>query len=151
MKQLTIDTNYSASHPVKQEEILLFEKKYNVKLPNYFIDFLIQYKGGRTKEHIFFLNSNEYGISSFLPFSYNRNDCIEKIYDVTISKEVDGGLERADLIPFATDGGGNLYYLSIGKEDNDTVYYERLWTGKLRKLSNSFEEFIDGLYPENVS
>ncbi len=145
MRKLIIDESYSSFYSIKKEDIDIFEKKHNVSFTEKFINFLITYKGGRTKERIFFHNEIEYSISSFLTLSNDKNDCIEKIYLATKMSDEDGGLDRSDLIPFATDGGGNPFYLSL----QGSVFYCRLWSNKLTKLTDSFEEFIDGLQPES--
>jgi len=53
-----------------------------------------------------------------------------------------------DFLPIGRDGGGNLFLLNISPTQSDEVW---IWVhdepeNPLRKLSDRFEEFIDGLH-----
>ena len=58
---------------------------------------------------------------------------------------------RHDLIPFAFDSGSHPFLVSIGGDDKGVVYFSIVGFGEekpLRKLADSFEEFINGLKSE---
>ena len=75
----------------------------------------------------------------------NRNASIELILPAVKDPEVIG---RNDLIPFGIDPGGRPFYFSVGESDNGCVFYDVWGLGSeepIRKIADSFEEFIDGL------
>lgn len=72
---------------------------------------------------------------------------------IPVIQDEDEGIGRNDLIPFATDPGGNPYYVSLGKNDYLSVYIDTIssrgYKEPILKIADSFEEFIDGLQPES--
>lgn len=149
MKQLAIISN---SIKLSDKEIDFFELKYKIHFPSFFVDFLREYNGAETEEHIYSSDNIKYVVNNFLPLLENRNASIEQILPVVRDEEEDIG--RSDLIPFAIDPGGRPYYVSIGNNDYSSVYIDRIGMGysnPLLKIADSFEEFINGLRPENES
>lgn len=75
----------------------------------------------------------------------------EKIHALVILpvvRDVEEGVGRNDLIPFAIDPGGRLFYVSIGESDNGCVYYDVIGLvaeGPVRKIADSLETFISNL------
>ena len=143
MKQLNIKRGYIQ---IEIDEINLFQIRNKLVLPSFFIEFLLKYNGAKINENCY---RDEYIISNFLPLLINRNASIELILPAVRDKEDIG---RDDLIPFAVDPGGRPYYLSIAGNDNGNVYIDRMGAGyenPLLKIAETFEEFINGLEPEN--
>jgi len=69
-------------------------------------------------------------------------------------RDVEEGIGRNDLIPFAIDPGGNPFYVSIGNLDYNNVYLDRMSSGydnPLLKIADTFEQFIEGLRPEQYT
>ncbi|CAM3139271.1 SMI1/KNR4 family protein [Flavobacterium frigoris] len=142
MRHLTIDSSFI---PLNKDEIELFELANNVVLPNYLKDFFVKYNGAKILEAFY---GDQYYIS-FLPLLKNRNASVELILPAVRDEEE--GIGRNDLIPFATDPGGRPFYVSIGSNDEGVIYYDLVGLGDdepLRKITNSFEEFINGLKTE---
>jgi hypothetical protein len=132
---------------ISKEDILLVERKFSIVLPEYLRTFFLKYNGARTKEYRFH-NEVDYLVSSFLPLLENRNASVELILPAIRDEEE--GIGRYDLIPFATDPGGRPFYVAIGGDDIGVVYYDLIglaFNEPLRKIADSFEEFIDGLQP----
>lgn len=146
MKTLTIDGFFIN---ISKDDIHYFETKYKIELPEYLKDFILKYNGTSTNECVFTTNTN-YIVNSFLPLLENRNASVELMIPIIRSEEE--GFGRFDLIPFATDPGGRPFLVSIGREDEGTVYYSIIGFGEnepLRKIAYSFEEFINGLKTED--
>lgn len=142
MKRLTIEDFFIH---LSQEDILLFEKKFSIKLPEYLRTFFLKYNGARTKEYRFH-NKVDYIVNSFLPLLENRNASVELI--IPALRDEEEGIGRYDLIPFATDPGGRPFYVAIEGDDKGVVYFDLVGLGfnePLRKIANSFDEFINGL------
>jgi hypothetical protein len=143
MRDLTIEKLFI---PISKEDILFFENKFSVLLPEYLQNFFLKYNGARTKEHRFH-NEVDYIVNSFLPLLENRNASVELILPAVRDEEE--GIGRYDLIPFATDPGGRPFYIAIDGNDEGVVYYDLIGMAfhePLRKIANSLEEFINGLH-----
>ncbi|SHN34330.1 SMI1/KNR4 family protein [Chitinophaga sp. CF418] len=142
MKELTINFKFDGVG-TSMDEISEFEKKYHVIFPDYLKAFLLVYGGTKIEETKYL---TQYTVSVFLPLLENRNASIEMILPVVRDVEEGGG--RNDLIPFATDPGGRPFYVSTGESDNGCVYYDVIGLvadGSVRKIADSFEEFINNL------
>ncbi len=145
MKKLTIKFKFDGV-ATSTDEISEFEKKYHVIFPDYLKSFLLTYGGTNIEEDKYL---TQYTVSSFLPLLENRNASIEMILPVV--RDVEEGVGRNDLIPFATDPGGRPFYVSTGESDNGCVYYDVIGMvadGPVRKIADSFEEFINNLEKE---
>jgi hypothetical protein len=146
MRQLTKTRLFK---PISLEEINSFDIQNNFKLPNYLKEFFFNYNGSKIEENSYFFNGIEY-IVSFLPLLKNKFDTsVEVILPFVQSEEM--GVGRYDLIPFAIDPGGRIFLVSIGGKDEGVIYYSIVGLGEdepLRKIADSFEEFIDGLRTE---
>lgn len=143
MKKLNIKRGFI---PIENKEIILFQDNNNIILPVFFIDFMREYNGAKIHENCF---DEEYVVSNILPLLKCQNASIELILPAVRNKEE--GIGRDDLVPFAIDPGGRPFYFSLGKDDNGTVYIDRMGAGyenPLLKIADSFEEFINGLQAE---
>lgn len=146
MRHLTIESSFI---PLNKDEIEHFELANNIVLPNYLKDFFEKYNGASTKEYLY-NNNAAYIINSFLPLLKNRNASVELILPAVQNE--DEGIGRKDLIPFATDPGGRPFYVSIGSNDEGVIYYDLAGLGDnepLRKIADSFEDFINSLQEES--
>jgi hypothetical protein len=134
--------------PITQEDIEAFEKK-NLLMPNYLREFFKKYNGAKIKEN-FHKSANGNYIVSILPLlKDDLNTSVEDLLPFVNDFEL--GIGRKDLIPFAIDPGGRPFLVSTGNNDNGKVYYSIVGLGfsePLRKIADSFEEFINGLEPE---
>jgi hypothetical protein len=122
--------------------ISMIEALVNEKLPEYFKIFLKVNAGFSHYECIFIAKDKvSWEVNSYMIFS--------GIYKV--AEEILSALNRR-MVPFAIDGGGWHYCLSV-EDDKNSVYVNR-WTDhlpedQLLKIADSFEEFIDGLKRED--
>lgn len=122
--------------------ISMIEDLLKDKLPDYFKEFLKRYAGLNHYECIFFSQENvQWEVNSYMIFN--------GIFKAT--EEIINMLNRR-MVPFAIDGGGWHFCLSM-EEDKNSVYVNR-WTDhlpeeQLLKIADSFEEFIIGLKRED--
>ncbi len=146
MKQLTKTRLFK---PISMEKIDSFDFENHIKLPSYLKNIFFNYNGSKILENSYFSSGIEY-IISFLPLLKNEFDTsVEDILPSVRSQEM--GVGRNDLVPFGIDPGGRLYLVSIGGVDEGGVYYSIVGLSEnemLRKIADSFEEFINGLKPE---
>lgn len=143
MKKLTIEDFFV---PITKEDINKFEKENNMIMPNYLRKFFFMYNGASIKECIYKTN---YIVNSFLPLlKLEYRSSVEDFLPWVRDDEFLIG--RIDLIPFTIDPGGIPCLVSIGGSDEGAVYYSAVGLDEkpLRKIADSFEEFIDGLKSE---
>jgi len=139
MKDLT--KTYQAI-PLNRGEIEEFELNTQSKLPLEFKKFIENYQDSKIKEILFFDENQELWIlNAFLSFKESAE----------LYKEFEKNLKR-NMLPFAYDPGGWHFCLSLEEKDFGAIIVNR-WTDHLPeeqflKIANSFEEFIDGLQPE---
>jgi hypothetical protein len=142
MKKLTIT---SPGVLISIDDIVDFEKKYELIFPDYLKEFFLLYNGAGTEEYRY-LKGPSYSVNSFLPLYSDINASLDLILPAV--RDPEEGIGRNDLVPFATDPGGRPFYVSTGESDYGSVYYD-VWglaeKEPLRKIADSFEEFIDGL------
>jgi hypothetical protein len=144
MKYLTIKSTFM---PINEDEFELFERKNNILMPDYLKEFFTKYNGAEVNESFYgshyleilplFQNKYASSVEDFLPWI----------------RDPEFKVGRNDLIPFAIDPGGIAFLVSIGGDDEGVVYYSAVGLDEnpLRKLANSFEEFINELKSEEES
>jgi hypothetical protein len=145
MKNLIIEDFFV---PITETEIEQFENNNNVIMPNYLKDFFLKYNGASVTEYMYF-NEVNYVVNSFLPLLKSKITSVENF--LTWIRDPEFCIGRNDLIPFATDPGNHPFLVSIGGDDEGVVYFSIVGFGEdnpLRKLADSFEEFINGLKSE---
>lgn len=116
------------------EAISKLEKKYNLALPVALKECILENNGARPRPNNIKSKLDE-RFDVKLLLSYNHED-IENIYNVVeyFIKEF-----NSDLIPFASDSGGNYFCMR-----NDAVV---LWTqqGDIIDICDSFTEMLENL------
>lgn len=122
---------------VNQNAVNVFEKKYNLSLPDDFKKCVIENNGGRPEPNSI-KTKNGYELDVKLLLSYNVDDT-ENIYAV-IDYFMDNYAGK--LIPFASDSAGNYYCFK-----GDMVF---LWTqeNEIISVCDSFMDFKNGLYKD---
>jgi hypothetical protein len=137
MKRLTLRKQISDA------ELNLLEKLIKESLTTNFREFIKEFAGQGTDECIFKDKYNQVWIIT------NFNNYSD-IYNLT-EEFINAGY--GNMIPFGYDPGGWHFCLCMDKKDLNSIYINR-WTDHLPKdqflrISDSFEEFIDGLQKEN--
>jgi hypothetical protein len=122
------------------DDIAFLENKFNLKFPEFLIDFFRVYQSARIKERY-----------------YNGEPIIKKIlflrkHETSASTEeiLDGHIFHGynNYIPFAIDSGGWDYNVSINPDTYGQVWVDKFDSGEenpFEFVCNSFEEFINGL------
>lgn len=116
------------------KSITNIEKKYNINIPNYLKDLIIQYNGGRSVNNIFDTNNNKEKVFKCL-LSYNSDDR-ENIY-------IYNDLFETNHIPFANTPSGDVICLNIKNQKIELYLHE---TDKFELVSDNIEKFIEGSY-----
>lgn len=119
------------------------EKKYSIRLPPDYKDFLVRYNGIYSNEDTFVKGENIYTVQGFYPIghseSYTGLDTA-----ISISKE----FLPMHMVPFAYNPGGNYFLLSVGSDDYGKVYFHFSDAEpgyEFELLANDFTEFINTL------
>lgn len=136
---------------LSNEKIEEFEKENEVKFPELYKGFLLQWNGGKVSPNLFVI-SDEQG-SSVLSVFYGIGEMYDNLADF-----IDIMDERIPLgfIPIGDDPSGNV--ICIGTE---SVYYDKVyfWDHELEPedandmsnmhfLANNINEFLDKLYED---
>jgi SMI1 / KNR4 family (SUKH-1) len=145
--------------PASLEDIANYQAEFGLEIPESYKHFLLSTMGGYPEVGCLNVNGRyEYAIGWFYT-------C--KTEDMTTSHSLRGessnlwqgtldlretfdfriGTNLIHAIPFACDGGGNIFYIDT-QEDNSIYFYDNE-TEKSIRISDSFESFIDALEDPN--
>lgn len=143
-------------------DIQKYEKKYNFQLPEDYIEFLLELNGGIITYQFL---SNDFTIAS----QYNIVNKYLDICDISDFYSLETAefrIENEDptvdhyntnvlpnnLAPIAMDGSGYFeFYIGASEENSGKIYYYELEIDKgMFLISNSFTEFIEGFYLEEI-
>ena len=128
------------------EDIQQAELFMGVTLPEELKAIYMKNNGGHSICNLFELNKNGYKVNEFLTIKYG-SDTIEETYKDVFLENVD---MPSQLVPFASDAGGDYFCIDIAKETYGRVvffeseYYENLSRAMI-ELAGSFSEFISKL------
>ncbi|MCM3539100.1 MULTISPECIES: SMI1/KNR4 family protein [Priestia] len=134
--------------PLKDLET--FEKEHDLKFPDSYREFLLNYNGGYVNPDVFYISSEEgksvvnvfYGIGNMYNNLEKKFDFFEDILDI-------------GFIPIASDPGGNQICLGISEEFYGEIYFcnHEQETDKSMEnmsfLAIDIDEFLDNLYEDN--
>lgn len=116
------------------KSITEIEEKYNIKIPNYLKELIIQYNGGRPSDNTFDTENNKERVFKCL-LSYNKDDR-ENIY-------IYDDLFRINYIPFANTPSGDVICLNVKNQKIELYLHE---TDKFEFISDNIKRFIEELY-----
>lgn len=123
-------------------ELVNFEKELGVghSMPEGLKKFLIKYNGGSFDECVFINGPMGPVVAAmFLPISSDENSSINKAFNYFQQEVAD------DVIPFASDPGGNYFLLGFKEENRNKVYFWDHARHKIYEISENFENFINSL------
>jgi hypothetical protein len=136
--------------PVSKAKIEWLESIIGFKLPYSYISLLAKYNGGSPELSTYSNDAGEWDVNNF--FFVEENNVLN---DDPLSTE---GLlwnyyhkwkgAKASLLPFARDGGGNLFYLDLDFGENAPVLFLAHDNPESEGflIAHSFEQFIDNLH-----
>ncbi len=128
------------SHPVAEAEVTSFEQTAEIKLPDQYREFLLQYNAAKPETNIFSIpgGSNNSGVNEFIP--------LEKI--LSESKHV--GEVACRFIAVAWAEGGNYVCLDLDSGGEVFFWDHELPSDQLR-LAKDWNGFLQMLQPFDVS
>lgn len=150
-----------------EENILLsdiksVEKVLGYTFPDAFVSHYLSFNGG-VPTRAWWSCGDDFEpleVAAFKPFKYNKlnNNNPSTLIDGCYSEMVSKNVIPSNIIPFGNDWGGNFFCLN--KDDNSVVFYatdsfdpdvsmSENHRKLQKKLSSSFEDFIDGLVLED--
>ncbi|EUJ25957.1 SMI1/KNR4 family protein [Listeria cornellensis] len=134
-----------------EQDILAFEKRHNIGLPKDYIDFLLKYNGGYSKQAVFNISSE------------NGNSLVNKFYGIG---DMQGNLDRVidnldgelpdGFISIGYDPAGNEICLGTKNSEYEGQVY--FWVHDMESdlemdnmflLSPDFNSFLDNLYEDD--
>ncbi|OMF84179.1 SMI1/KNR4 family protein [Paenibacillus sp. FSL R7-0337] len=139
--------------PVLEQELVVFESKYNLILPSDYKRFIKKYNGGKSVLRRF-QTLDEVVTSSimlFFPFDVREEHNIEGFYQ----KYNLTNIIPSNFLPIGRDPMNNIICLAVSGEDIGRVYYcdlthldedKGLIKELVRLTALSFTEFIQSLY-----
>jgi hypothetical protein len=147
--------------PTNLKEIYEFEHQINAKLPQAYVEFLLQYNGGRPKQDAYHMIEPTHetlglfeGVEWFYTLAEDEIYNLQEIYKLYLDR-----LPK-ELIPIASDGFANQICLAVRGDNYGKVYFwDHDWEAEegeeptysnVYLIANSFAEFIDKLYEFNL-
>lgn len=110
-----------ADGTAKKEDLDRIEQKFHVKIPGEMREHYLAYNGGRPERTVFTdKNGDEYFVDLFIPVRERFKRPLEKRLELL---RADDGVIPDWLIPFAEEGGGNLFCFSVRESDPGAIYY----------------------------
>lgn len=123
---------------ISKSELNEFINEYKLNLPKDYCEHILKHNGGAPVAEFF----NSLQISYFYAIKYGEEDetlesTIDMIQDVL----------PKNYFPFAYDGGGNQFCISLNDNNFGKIYYCPMDMGDIEPefLINSFTEFLDNL------
>lgn len=141
------------SYDIDESVVIAFEKKHNLRIPDQYRQFLIQYNVASVEPFYFFIKhvndikpndstNDELGVF----FGFAGADDPEWDLEWRMDIYVDSGRLSTDFLPIATDGAGNPICIGVA----DAVYGKIFiwWHEKendLTCLADDFDSFLNSL------
>lgn len=145
MKELTIA---SRAIQCSLSDIERLEQEFDMQLPEYLKNFILQYGGTRVYED--WVNKKWHIEDFFAPYRPNGVDMamiIPRLREISGDECFDVG--RYDLVPLASSVSFAYFYISIGKDDNGIIYTSRFDDDErkiiLDVVADSLEVFVNNL------
>ncbi len=145
--------------PLDENCLRALEQLWEFQLPKEYRTFLLKYNGGRPKKDTFYFHSsNDDGSVVHVFFGIYKDDN----YNLLMSLTEIGGRYPSDSFPIASDVCGNHICITVKGPNRGKIYFWDHETeadteqGEVADYSNmtliadSFNEFIDGLYEEEI-
>jgi len=141
-----------AGSPLTAEELEKFEAHLQVRLPEEYRRFLLEYNGGRPEPNLFTFQDQEDGSDCHYLLGLNGTDG----FDLRPFIETHKDRLPAGLFTIAYDSLGNLICLSTRKEDAGKIYFwDHQTHGKQGQaptlVAENFETFLNGFKSETQS
>ena len=118
-----------------EEELLILEQEYDIKLPGQYRRFLIKYNGGWTPKTEFKCGEESSDLRAFLGLG-------DVPYSIIKEVVMSDWIER-QLFPIAVDSFGNYIAIGIYEKSGNIYFCDHEKNYKPTQIANTFKEFID--------
>jgi cell wall assembly regulator SMI1 len=127
---------------VTEDDLRGLEERIGFKLPGAYQELLKHSNGGHPELDTFPHEDGEWSVNNF--FTLGDDASTESIWWNYCHRWPEA---TPNLLPFARDGGGNLFCLELGGDGNAPVivWAHDIPPPQVLQLADSFEEFVDGL------
>lgn len=138
------------THPkIRDEDIVTFELRHNVKFPADYREFMLEYNGGNFTGNYF---QSPSGIEFVIQKIYSLGEGGHRDLNVHYMQDDCPKAYANGIIVIGRDVGGGCLLLAMRGKESGTIYYlddEELLrpSSGYVKIAESFSEFMDGLKP----
>lgn len=132
MNKITWDFIEPLNSPTLIDE---FERRYSYRIPDTLKSLILEFNGGYPDKDVF--DKPQKGMVFSHLLSFNESS-VEGVYVFLPSFEKENGIS---LLPFATDGFGNLICEEDGK-----IFFWRHETGELNPVADSIDDLLELLH-----
>lgn len=94
-----------SGYSVNERDIKNIEERWDISFPILLKEFYVNYNGAEINLCMFVLNGYEHEISEFLPLKYGECN-----FDDVIKNDREDGIISNNMIPLASNRGGDYYY-----------------------------------------
>lgn len=141
---------------VSEDAIAAFEQRIGVPLPDDYRSFMLAHNGGKPSRKAFVYKDfsgpyTDSAVRYFFAFTSNQDKSIRGNYGIYVG----GSRVPRDLVPIATDEGGNLVCIAVKGPNVGKIYFwdheEEAEEGQqasydnLYLVADSFNEFLENL------
>jgi hypothetical protein len=145
MRNIILDSK----NPISIEYLQEFSRKTGMEIPDELIGFFCKFNGGHPKYNMYYCADGEKcELHEFLYIGTNdKKGTFEDTIEYLI---LDLKIIPHHLVPFAIDGGGDLYCISTAKDNYGKIYF--FWTEfcdhldrAIEYVAPSLDEFIENM------
>lgn len=131
------------SPDITLDSIQRLEEEIGYKLPSSYIKLLLHSNGGHPELDTFYCENGEWSVNNF--FFVGTDDTSEE--SVVWNYYHKPPRTANSLLPFARDGGGNLFCLDLSRGEKAPVLIliHDISTENIQELAETFDVFIEGL------
>jgi hypothetical protein len=125
---------HNSLQPICETEIRQVEERLGIRLPHDYENFLLLHNGGQPDPQMFSIQGcgqDDHATASFF-FGIGGDENI----DLEANRRIYQGRVPSDILPIASDPGGNLLCISVSGKNDGKLYF---WTHE--------EESLDGDLP----
>lgn len=141
---------------MSDEDIRSLETEFHVKLPPEYVEFLLQTNGGIPSGATCFdytLTNGKLvkagGVVGCLNYVTSDKEDIGGVWESTqlLRSEFQEIERNTKVIAIGVDGADNMIYLDMSNDPPNVFIHYYSSNNSTPKIADSFEQFIDGLYP----
>lgn len=140
---------------ITEKDVTQFENRYGISLPLQYREFLLQTNGGRPERDMFPVPGFQANPAARVHFFLGLKDPVVSC-NLDWNRDIFADRIPAHLLVIASTEGADMICMSLASHTLSSIYY---WDGyetsptygHLYLVANSFEEFLERLYQEELS